>query len=54
MMLYLNACEVTVTYSNQKIFLHFFTWTCALQFEKGSATHALDSKYAPFPIPVIS
>ena len=37
-----------------KFFYIFLLGLVPLQFEKGSATHALDSKYAPFPIPVIS
>jgi len=38
---YFNACDITVANSNHNIFLHFFTWTCAPHFEKGSATHAV-------------
>jgi len=37
---YFNACDVTVAYSNHKIFYNFFsTCTCAPHFEKGSPTH---------------
>jgi len=39
---YFNACVVTVAISNHKFFLHFFTWTCASHFEKGSATHVVN------------
>jgi len=35
----LDTCDVAVANSNHKHFSIFFTCTCALHFEKGSATH---------------
>jgi len=40
---YFNACDVTVSNSNHKIFYNFLTCACAPHFKKGSATHAADT-----------